>query len=74
MTGPVLVLILWDYGAKHIDNRLILPRLSSVAGNFLAPTENMIGLGSLIVNILISVIRVLIGYTIAIIIAVPSGI
>ena len=74
MTGPVLVLILWDYGAKHIDNRLILPRLSSVAGNFLAPTENMIGLGSLIANILISVIRVLIGYTIAIIIALPIGI
>ncbi|NMA84281.1 MAG: ABC transporter permease [Epulopiscium sp.] len=74
MIGPVLILILWDYGAKHIDNRLILPRLSSVVGHFLTPTENMIGLGSLIVNIIISLIRVLIGYIIALIIGLPIGI
>ena len=51
-----------------------MPRLSSVVGHFLTPTENMIGLGSLIVNIIISLIRVLIGYIIALIIGLPIGI
>ncbi|CCQ93143.1 conserved membrane hypothetical protein [[Clostridium] ultunense Esp] len=74
MIGPVVILILWGYGAKHIDNQLILPKLSSVLGHFLTPTENMIGLGSLIVNIIISLIRVMIGYIIALLIGLPIGI
>lgn len=74
MIGPVIILILWDCGAKHIDNRLILPKLSSVVRHFLTPTENMIGLGSLIVNIIISLIRVMIGYMIALLIGLPIGI
>lgn len=74
MIGPILILLLWNYGAKHIDNRLILPKLSSVLAHFLTPAESMIGLGSLITSILISLIRVIIGYLIALLIALPIGI
>lgn len=74
MIGPAMILLLWNYGAKHIDNRLILPKLSSVLAHFLTPTESMIGLGSLIISIVISLIRVTIGYLIALLIALPIGI
>ncbi len=74
MLAPMLVLMLWIYGAKAIDNRLILPEFMSVVKHFLTPTDNMIGLGSLGVNILISFIRVMLGYFIALLIALPLGI
>ncbi|MCR1899937.1 ABC transporter permease [Irregularibacter muris] len=72
--GPLIFLLLWIYGAKIIDNRLILPEFTSVIKHFLTPHKNMIGLGSLIINILISIIRVLLGYFIALVIALPLGV
>jgi len=74
IVGPLIVFILWIYGAKLIDNELILPQLSSVLQHFTKPTKDMIGLGSLGINILISLIRVMLGYIIALIIALPIGI
>ncbi|MCQ1531521.1 ABC transporter permease [Lutispora saccharofermentans] len=74
LIGPAIVLLLWTFGAKAIDNRLILPQLGSVLKHFLAPTENVIGLGSLAVNIVISLIRVMLGYIVALLIALPLGI
>lgn len=72
--GPTIILILWIYGARAIDNKLILPSLNSVTKHFFMPTKNMIGLGSLFVNILISLIRVTLGYIIALLFALPIGI
>ena len=74
MIGPLILLVLWFYGAKAIDNHLILPEFTSVIKHFFHPFEDMIGLGSLVVNILISILRVLLGYIIALIIALPLGI
>lgn len=74
MIGPLILLLLWSYGAKVIDNPLILPEIGSVIEHFSHPFEDMIGLGSLVINIFISILRVLLGYIIALVIALPLGI
>lgn len=74
LIGPMIILLIWIFGAKAIDNRLILPEFSSVLEHFFTPTKNMIGLGSLAVNIIISLVRVILGYIFALLIALPLGI
>ncbi len=74
MIGPFILLLLWSYGAKVIDNRLVLPEVISVIKHFSHPFKDMIGMGSLVNNILISILRVLLGYIIALVLALPLGI
>lgn len=74
LIGPTIILLLWFEAAKLIDNRLILPQFTSVAVHFFHPAVSLIGLGSLFTNILISLIRVFIGYVIAAMLAVPIGV
>lgn len=74
LTGPILILTLWIILADKIDNKLILPTPGSVMKHFLTPTANIIGLGALTKNILVSLLRVLFGYLIAVLLAVPLGI
>lgn len=72
--GPALILIIWFLLSDVIDNKLILPAPGSVFQHFLTPTANLIGLGSLVKNILVSLLRVFFGYSIAVSLAVPLGI
>lgn len=74
MILPILFLIVWTLLSTTIDNKVIFPKLSSVLYNFSHATENFIGLGSIPKNVAISIIRVLIGYLIGVIVAVPLGI
>lgn len=72
--GPAIVLLIWHLAAKGIDNRMVLPTISSVIKHFIEPADNLIGLGSLLSNVLVSLARVVIGYTIALLIGLPLGI
>ncbi|NLB51358.1 MAG: ABC transporter permease [Syntrophomonadaceae bacterium] len=74
LIGPVLILLIWFVMADVIDNKLILPAPDKVFKHFITPLANIIGLGALTKNILVSLFRVFFGYLIAIIIAVPLGI
>ena len=74
MIGPVCVLCIWIILAETIDNKLILPRFSAVLANFANPMQNFVGLGTLPRNITISLIRVFLGYSVAIMLAVPLGV
>jgi NitT/TauT family transport system permease protein len=74
VTGPILILILWILLSDKIDNKLVLPAPGSVMEHFLTPTANIIGLGALSKNILVSLLRVFLGYLIATLLAVPLGI
>jgi NitT/TauT family transport system permease protein len=74
LVGPALILLLWMLLADVIDNKLILPQPGSVFQHFLHPTANIIGLGALTKNILVSLFRVFFGYMIATLLAVPLGI
>ena len=72
--GPICILLIWYFSADAINNKLILPQVTAVAEHFLHPVSSLIGLGSLLVNIFISLLRVFIGYIIAVSLAVPIGV
>lgn len=70
---PALFLCLWAYMAKRTANDVILPPIGQVAAHFASPGTSLIGMGSLVSNILISLLRVLAGYSIAVLLAIPAG-
>lgn len=71
---PVLFIALWGFLSMELRNPVILPYISKVLDNFAHATDNFIGLGSIPTNIVVSLIRVLSGYIIGIIIAIPLGV
>jgi NitT/TauT family transport system permease protein len=74
ITVPLSFLLLWSFAAVIINNAVILPRVSEVADLLAAPTEGLISMGSLLSNVLVSLIRVLMGYFVAVALAIPLGI
>lgn len=71
---PAATLALWQIIAVKLNNPVILPTVDAVLSILLHPTEELLSMGSLVQNILISLWRVLIGFILATIIAVPLGI
>ncbi len=71
---PLLFIVLWQIYAINLDNAIILPAVNKVYEIIIAPTKNLLSIGSLISNVFISILRVLIGYTVAAVIAIPLGI
>ncbi len=71
---PVAFLILWEFAAKRIGNELILPGVGQVADLLFDPTQSLIAMGSLTQNVAVSLLRVLIGFTAAVVLAVPLGV
>ncbi len=74
LVGPVLILVIWIYASGAIDNKLVLPAPAMVFQHFLTPFDNIIGLGALTKNILVSLLRVFFGYIIAVMLAIPLGV
>ena len=70
---PILLLLLWYYIAGRLNKPTVLPTISTVIDNFLNAMDNFIGLGSIPKNVLFSLIRVGIGYSLGVIVAVPLG-
>ncbi|NBI07072.1 ABC transporter permease [Senegalia massiliensis] len=73
MILPVLFIIIWQMLSISIDNAIILPRVDSITELLIRPTQDLLSIGSLIDNTIISVIRVIIGYIIASIVAITLG-
>ncbi len=71
---PVLFLLIWQSTAVHLDNEIVLPRVGQVLDLLLRPFDDLISMGSLTANIGISLARVLTGYLLAVVSAVPLGI
>lgn len=71
---PLLFLILWWGCALRVNNPIILPGVGEVFALLFKPTENLISMGSLLSNIVVSLIRVMVGYILAVLVAIPVGI
>ncbi len=71
---PLVFLGIWQIGANSIQNAIVLPQIKSVVSLLINPTVSLLSMGSLIDNITISLFRVLIGYFLAVLIAIPLGI
>lgn len=73
MAMPLAFLFFWQIMANHIDNKIVLPAINEVYTLLKSPTQTIIGMGSIIDNLTISLIRVLTGYTVAFCLAIPMG-
>ena len=72
--APALFAILWVVLAHRVANQVILPSMGQVADILVHPTEDLISMGSLAINVLVSLVRVIIGYSAAALIAIPLGV
>jgi NitT/TauT family transport system permease protein len=71
---PILFLALWSLLAVYAENEIILPGVTQVFELLGHPTASLISMGSLVTNILVSLARVLAGYLLAVVIAIPLGV
>ncbi len=71
---PILFIIFWEIYSKQLDNAIILPSVYKVFNIITKPTENLLSIGSLIRNVMVSIVRVGLGYVTAAIIGIPLGI
>ncbi len=72
--APALLALIWIALARQIGNQVILPSIEQVGQIVFHPTEDLISMGSLASNVLVSLVRVLMGYTFAALIAIPLGV
>ena len=70
---PLLFLVVWEIGARMVDNPALVPRFTAVVGVLIHPNAELIGTGSLFWNTMVSLVRVLLGFLVAVIICVPLG-
>ena len=71
---PIMFLALWGYLAAYTENEIILPQVTQVFELLGHPSTSLISMGSLATNILVSLARVMAGYLLALLIAVPLGV
>lgn len=71
---PVLFILGWNIIAQNLENPVILPEVGQVINILLNPTESLISMGSLLQNIFVSLTRVMAGYLLAVMIAIPLGV
>jgi NitT/TauT family transport system permease protein len=71
---PAAIIIGWEIIAIVLNNPFILPRLESVIAVLINPTADILGSGNLVDNAVISLERVVAGFLVAAVIAIPLGI
>lgn len=71
---PVLFIVVWEVAAILIDNPFILPTIESVVAVLASPLTSILGTGSLVENAAVSLARVLIGFAVGAVLAIPLGI
>lgn len=71
---PVFFILIWIYMAHVVNNEVILPQFRGVMELLSHPNVDLISMGSLISNVLVSLARVLTGYILAVLLAIPLGI
>ncbi|WP_459201058.1 ABC transporter permease [Methanococcus sp. CF] len=74
LTLPIIGILAWEALAIYLNNPVILPKVESVISILLNPGVGILGTGNLIENTIVSIKRVLIGFFIAGIFAIPLGI
>ena len=71
---PLIVIIIWEIFSIWLKKPAILPRVESVLIILLHPTQKILGIGSLLENTIVSIVRVISGFLLAVIVALPLGI
>ncbi|WP_459922941.1 ABC transporter permease [Desulfatiferula olefinivorans] len=72
--APIGLALVWMIIANRIANQVIMPSLEQIGDILVRPTQGLIGMGSLLDNVTVSLIRVMLGYGLAVLVAVPLGV
>lgn len=70
---PLVLAGAWQAVAVWLDKPNVLPRLHAVGTVLCSPTANILNTGSLLDNMAISLIRVVLGFLVSVLTAVPLG-
>ena len=70
---PLALLAVWECSAVYLGNPSILPRVGEVISRLVHPFDDVLGTGSLFYSLLVSLLRVALGFFIAAFVAVPLG-
>lgn len=70
---PLAFLAAWQFAAVRLNNPWLVPRPGAVVNRLLHPLANVLETGSLLYNIAVSGLRVLMGFLLATLVAVPLG-
>ena len=71
---PIGIVIAWEILAIYLNKPVILPRVEDVITVLTHPFQGILGTGSLIDNTIVSIKRVLSGFLLSSVIAIPLGI
>lgn len=74
LLAPLTALWVWQHSAVAIGNDVVLPTVGQVAYLMFHPTENLLQMGSMAMNVWISCLRVFGGYMAGLLLALPLGI
>ena len=74
VAGPVILLLIWQAAAQYYNQPWIFPSVIRVLSQLAHPLRQHYASGSLLSNTLISLLRVLLGFTLAAIVGVSLGI
>ncbi|WDP91237.1 MAG: ABC transporter permease [Desulfobacter sp.] len=72
--APMLLAAAWAILARRVGNQVILPAPGQVGMILAHPGQDLISMGSLAGNVLVSLARVTAGYVLAALVAVPLGV
>lgn len=70
---PLAFLAAWHSAAARLNNPWLLPRPLAVADRLLHPFARLLDTGSLLYNVAVSGLRVIMGFAMAVLVAVPLG-
>ncbi len=70
---PLLFIVFWSVFANYLDKPYIIPTPKDTFYLFLSPCESLLSQGSLWSNTIVSLLRILIGFTLSMMIAIPTG-
>lgn len=74
VAGPVILLLIWQAAAQYYNQPWIFPSVIRVLSQLAHPLRQHYASGSLLSNTLISLLRVLLGFTLAAVVGVSLGI
>ncbi|MEO0098792.1 MAG: ABC transporter permease [candidate division WOR-3 bacterium] len=70
---PALLIFTWQFLAQRINNPWLLPGIEKVLARLTHPLEDIFGTGSLLSNLIVSLLRVLFGFLLAALVGIPLG-
>nr|WP_321501105.1 ABC transporter permease [uncultured Dethiosulfovibrio sp.] len=72
--APIGLIILWQVASIKVQNEVVLPSVPQVAAVLSRPNDDLLRMGSIVANLWVSFFRVMGGYLLGLLLALPVGV